>query len=317
MRRKGFTLTELLITSLLGAVVVLVTLGIAMQSTMLAERIASRTLAWERGQNALSIIEPRALHASFGITFSQTGDVFRRSFGRNDINSPPPARWTDRGPLQIWSGFPSLFNIAPNEGGVFRGRGIALLYAIPSARRVYIADNTPIVLNEGQSTNVRLIPSSSELGTTPSRLTGHTRNDLRSWVTFPLMRLPVHAVYSASSVTVSMAEASGLSAVLYPYDEMHYLRASRFFAQNEAMFSEELRTAWTHIENRLEGVLEMWFEWTPSKNLLEAWILTTGGRISSGRSARPAGWPLEAPWRTSFEYHSVLVTRGAWFLRNM
>lgn len=316
MRHRGFTLVELLITSLLGAVAVLVVLGIARQSTMVMERIATRTLAWERGQNALSIIEPRAIHAAFGITFQQTGDVFRRSFGRNNVSSPPPARWTDRGPVQIWDGFPSLFNLAPNQGGVFRGRGIALLYAIPSALRAYIADNTPIALNEGQSANVRLIPSPAP-GYISNRLSTHAKNDLRSWVTFPLMRIPVHAAYAGGSITVSMAEASGLSATIYPFDEMHYLRASRFYAQNEIMFSEELRTAWTHVEARLEGVLEMWFEWTPSKNLLEAWILTTGGGISSGRSTRPADWPLEAPWRASFERHSVLVTRGAWILRNM
>ena len=290
-------------------------LGIARHSTMVMERIASRTLAWERGQNALSIIEPRALHAAFGITFNQTGDIFRRSFGRNGGSPPPPAHWTGLGPLQIWEGFPALSNIVSNDGGVFRGRGIAFLYGVPSARVAYLADNAPITLSEGQSANVRLIRAGTG-GT--NRLTTSARNDLRSWVTFPLMRLPVHAVYSSGSVTISMAEASGLSAALYPYDEMHYLRASRFHVRNESMFSEELRTAWTNVETRLEGVLEMWFEWTPSKNLLEAWILTSGGGVpTASRTTRPSDWPPEAPWRDSFERHSVLVTRGAWFLRNM
>ena len=261
MRRRGFTLTELLVTTLLSALVVLITIGIIHHITLVMERISSRALALDRGRNALSIIDPRAMHASFGITYKQVGDVFRRSFGRNNANSPPPARWTDRGPLQIWNGFPSLFNLAPNEGGVFRGRGIAILYAIPSALRAYIADNTPISLSEDQSAKVRLIPS-TELGGISSRLPTNARNDLRSWVTFPLMRLPVHAVYAAGEITIRMADGSGLSATLFPFDEMHYLRASRFFAQDGIMYSEELRTAWTQIETRLEGVLEMWFEWS-------------------------------------------------------
>ena len=285
MKHRGFTLVELLITASLGALVVLITFGITRQATFVMERVSRRTLAWERGQNALAIIEPRALHAGFGITYEQAGDVFRRSFGGNNPNSPPPARWTDRGPLQVWT---SLLNLAPNEEGVFRGCVIALLYAIPSALRAYMADNAPILLSEDQSARVRLIPS-VELSGIANRLPTNARNDLRSWVTFPLMRLPAHAVYSAGEITIRMAGGSGLSATLYPYDEMHYLRASRFYALHGVMYSEELRTSWTQTENRLEGVLEMWFEWRPSEKRLEAWVLATGGRARSGRTARPKG----------------------------
>jgi len=317
MKKRGFTLVELLITSLLGSVAVLVTIMAATHATQLIERLSTRSLAWERGQNVLSIIEPRALHAALGLTSHHTGDVFRRSFGGSVAASPPPARWVDRGPLQIWDGFPSLFNLASNDRGVFRGRGIALLYAVPSALKAYMADDTPVELSQGQTAQIRLFPNTRDAGGITSGLPTNARNDLRSWVTFPLMRLPVHARYAGGVLTVSMAEGSGLSATLYPYDEMHYLRGSRFFAQNEIMYSEDLRTAWTNVEPRLEGVLEMWFEWTPSKNLLEAWILTTGGRLSSGRTSRPSDWPLEAPWRVSFEQHNVVVTRGTWFLRNM
>lgn len=317
-KRRGFTLVELLMGILLSAAVCVTVVQLSRQATFIMTRVASQTLAWERGHNALSIIEPRVLHAAFGITFERTGDVFTRSFGGNTINSPPPGRWTDRrGPLQIWDGFPSLFNLAPNDGGVFRGRGIAVLYAIPSALRASTPDNAPITLNGGESARFRLIPS-EELSTIATRLPTTARNDLRSWVTFPLMRLPAHAVFSAGELTIRMADGSGPS-VLRPYDEMHYIRAARFYAQHEIMYSEELRTSWTNLENRLEGVLEMWFEWTPSKRLLEAWVLTTGGRAlsSSGRTARPKGWPPEAPWRASFEFHDVAVVRGSWLLRNM
>ena len=314
IKRRGLTLVELLIAVLLGAVVVLVTTGVTRQVTLIMERMSSRTLAWERGQNALSIIEPRALHAGFGLTYDRAGDFFRRSFGKNDTSWPPPARWIDRrGPLQIWDGQTSYLSLAPDNGGVFRGRGMSVLYAVPSALRA--GTSMDISMNAGDSAKIRLIPSEELVGIATGLPTA-AKNDLRSWVTFPLMRMPVHAVYLAGELTVRMADDSGRSATLHPFDEMHYIRAARFYVQDEVMYSEELRTSWTNIETRLEGVLEMWFEWTPSKKLLEAWILTTGGR-SFRRTAKPGDWPSEAPWRDEFENHDVVVTKGSWFLKNM
>ena len=314
MKRCGFTLIEVLIATLLSAVAVLVTLMVTRQAVVVMKRMASRALAWERGQNALSIIEPRVLHAALGITYERAGNVFSRSFG-NDMNSPPPAQWTDRGPLQVWEGYPALLKLAPDVGGVIRGRGLAVLYAIPGALRASLSEDVPVPLSEGESVRFELIPR-EELSGISTRLPTAARNDLRSWVTFPLMGLPVYATYSTGELTIRMADGSGLSATLYPYDEMHYLRAERFFIQNEVMYSEELRTAWTYLETRLEGVLEMWFEWSPSKRLLEAWVLTTGGSAST-ITARPKEWPPEAPWRASFGLHDVAVVKGSWLLRNM
>jgi hypothetical protein len=133
------------------------------------------------------------------------------------------------------------------------------------------------------------------------------------------MGLPVHATYATGALTVRIAEGYDRTATLYPYDEMHCLRAERFYAQHVFMYSEELRTTWTNLETRLEGVLEMWFEWTPSEKLFEVWILMSGGRVfsGSGRTARPKDWPPEAPWRANFESHHVMVVRGSWFLKNM
>jgi len=318
MKRRGLTLIEILLTILLSVLVVSFAFGIARQVTLTMERMSNRAIAWEKGQNALSIIEHRALHAALGITYESAGGVFSRSFGSDNMNSPQPAQWTDRGPLQIWTGYPTLFSLAANDGGVFRGRGIALLYAIPSALRAKISDDVP--MSEGVSVKFELIPR-EELDAITTRLPTTARNDLRSWVTFPLMRLPVYAVYSAGELTIRTADGFDLSSMpsppfLHPYDEMHCLRAERFYAQNNVMLSEELRTAWTNLETRLEGVLEMWFEWTPSKKLLDAWILTTGGN-SSGRTERPKDWPIEAPWRTNFELHDVAVARGSWLLKNM
>jgi prepilin-type N-terminal cleavage/methylation domain-containing protein len=316
MKRRGFTLVEILTAVLLSVVVSLVTLEVIRRVTIVMERMSNRSFAWERGHNALSIIEPRAKHAAFGITYKRAGSVFSRSFG-NGMNSPQPSQWTDRGPLQIWEGYPTLFNLAPDVGGVFRGRGLAVLYAVPSGLKAQIG--APVTLSGDMTESFALIapPDEKLSDILDTGLPVRIRNDLRSWVTFPLMRYPSHAQYSAGKLTIRMADDPRLSATLYPYDELHFIRAERFYAQSGAMLSQELRTAWMNPDSRLEGVLEMWFEWTPSKKLLEAWILTTCGSSSTGRTVRPKDWPHEAPWRANFELFDVLVVKGSWLLKNM
>jgi hypothetical protein len=150
------------------------------------------------------------------------------------------------------------------------------------------------------------------------RLPTKEKKDLRSWVTFPLMGFPVYASEClAGELTIRLAEGSSLFASLRPYDEMHYLRAERFQVKNGDLQSEELHASWTRAEIRVEGVLEMWFQWTPSKNLLEAWVLAMGGKAAFGKTSRPEEWPAEAPWTAEFESYDVTVVGGSWILRNL
>jgi hypothetical protein len=319
-RRSGFTFVEILLAATIGAGVSAAVLQAAFYLLSIEKRLLTGALAWERGQNVLSILEPRFLHAGLGLTYKRSGDVFNRSFGKNAAGAlPPPAYWT-RGPLQIWAAdYPLPNGLAAETGGVFRGKGVTVLYAVPSAlkaRRAGIAS-----MSAGDSATVRLVQSGDMTAISKilaEKLPTTAKNNLKSWVTFPMTRLPVHVTgYSGDDLTIRMAEKSELSADLYPYDEMHYLRAELFQVQQNRLLSYELTTRWEGPEERLEGVLEMWFEWTPSKHLLEAWILTTGGESSSGRSARPREWPKEAPWRGEFERHILAVAHGSWILRNM
>ncbi|MDR1623286.1 MAG: prepilin-type N-terminal cleavage/methylation domain-containing protein [Synergistaceae bacterium] len=325
MRRRGFSLVELMIALVLGATVGVVVSQTTRNILLLTTRASNNALAWERGQSVLSIIEPRALHAGFGVTYERVGSLFQRSFGgvagRNDW--PPPGGWSDRGPIQVWIGFPSgpqgLWKLAPEVEGVFRGQGLAVLYAVPSALKAKLDGNKPLSMSAGVPATIKLTPSENlDSERMKERLPTTDKRDLRSWVTFPLMEFPVYAsLYEKGSLTIRLAEGSGLSATLRPYDEMHYLRGERFQAKNDGLQSEELRTSWTSAEHRVEGVLEMWFQWTPSKSLLEAWVLTTGGEASFGRASRPREWPTEAPWRAEFESRDLAVVRGSWILKNL
>jgi hypothetical protein len=284
----------------------------------LEKRILRGALAQERGWAVLSILEPRVLHAGLGIPWSTAG-AFQLSFGGSAAGSPPPAAWS-RGPLQIWEGYPSLWNPAPETDGVYRGRGLSVLYAVPSALKAKPEYGDPVEMTAEIPVTVELVPPENRDRITDRLPAALYRNDLRSWVVFPLMRLPVYASsYSGGNLTIRPAADSAdlpeFFGALRFYDEMHYLRAERFQVQYGRLYSQELTTSWAAMEERLEGVLEMWFEWTPSKRLLEAWILTAGGE--SSENGRPGEWPKEAPWRAEFDGLELAVTRGSWILRNM
>jgi hypothetical protein len=324
-KRPAFTLLEILISVMAGAALSAVLLQAAFYFLTLEKRILRDALARERGQNVLSILEPRVLHAGLGLTWGRAGDVFQRSFGgsaASTADAPPPARWS-QGPLQIWEGYPALWSPVPETGGVHRGRGISVLYAVPSALKANLGAGSSVDMPAGAPLPIDLVlPENLDGDDIDDRLST-VSGDLKSWVAFPLTRLPVHvSSYSYSGekrtlhLTVRPAGGFDPPAALRFYDEMHYLRAERFQTQNGRLYSQELRTAWTDLEERLEGVLEMWFEWTPSKRLLEAWILTTGGE--SAENGRPWEWPEEAPWRDAeFKRQNLAVTRGSWILRNI
>ncbi|MDR1379770.1 MAG: hypothetical protein LBJ36_12075 [Synergistaceae bacterium] len=322
-RRLGFTLVEILMTMTLSATVGLIVIQIIQQILFMTTKSSNYTLAWERGQNVLSILDPRISHVAFGIPYERVGDLFQKSFGgvpgKND--GPPPSKWSDRGPVQIWRGktldSPSLWDLAPETDGVHRGRGLAVLYAVPSALTVKLAENIPLPMDAGVTVTIKLTPKEN-LERIGDRLPTTAKNDMRSWVTFPLTGLPLYtSKYSNSNLTMRIPEGSGLSSTLYPYDELHYLRAERFQVKDSTLYSEELYTSWTTLEPLLEGVLEMWFEWMPSERRVEAWILATGGGVSFGKSSRPEEWPTTAPWRAEFEQHDMVVVRKSWLLENL
>ncbi|MDR2179893.1 MAG: prepilin-type N-terminal cleavage/methylation domain-containing protein [Synergistaceae bacterium] len=321
MQKPGFSLVELLLALVLSSTVGMVVLQTARTILFSTVRMSNNALAWERGQNVLSILEPRVLHAGFGIACERAGNLFQRSFGRV-TDGPPPATWSDRGPVQVWRGLssdtPTLWDLAPETDGVCRGRGLALLYAVPSGLSAKLPENRPLPMTPGASVTVELLPSEN-LQANEDRLTVTAKNDLRSWVAFPLVGFPVHmSLYDKRELTVALADEFDLSpATLRPYDDMYYLRADRFQVKNNRLYSEELHSSWVKSEPRIEGVLEMWFEWTPSKSRLEAWILTTGGKATFGKTARPKEWPAQAPWRAEFALHDLTVARGSWILKNM
>jgi hypothetical protein len=180
----------------------------------------------------------------------------------------------------------------------------------------------PLLVSADDKTSVtiELIPKNN-LKNITDRLPTTNKQDLKSWVTFPLTKLPLHVCgYTDGNLTVCVPKGS-LSSTIYPYDELHYLRVERFQTRSDGLNSEELKassnTAWMNPEALVEGVLEMWFEWTPSEHRLEVWILASGGDASFGKSSRPLEWPAEAPWRSEFEQHDLAVVRQSWLLRNI
>lgn len=303
------TLCAALITAALGAAL----LQGGRHILLLTTRLSNRTLAWERGQNALSLLEPRVTHAGLGLPGGSTQEL-RQAFGAGQPSAPPPAFWS-QGPVQVWEGYPTLWNPVPEKENVRRGRGLVLLYAVPSRLQAKLREGRPLAMEAGVSCSLELFPAEAMTGAADGLRPG-TRDDLWSWVVFPFMKLPLYLSGRFGNTVVLQAAVSA-KAPLLPWDEMHFLRGERFQVRHSTLYGETLRRRWEAGQPLLDGILEMWFEWTPSKRLLEAWVLSTGGSAAFGTASRPPEWPPEAPWREDFEGHDTVVSRASWVVRNL
>ena len=130
-RGRGFLLVEVLTALMVGAVVGAAVLAAGRWFVLSSERVSRLLLARDRGERVLSYLEPRVLHAGLGLSSCRTGSLLRRAFGYGSSGAPMVATWTDRSrPLQVYK---KLGGASPepagDEGGVFRGSGLCLLYA--------------------------------------------------------------------------------------------------------------------------------------------------------------------------------------------
>lgn len=317
-RCRGFTLVEVLTALIVGAILGAALLEAWRWLSHSSERVSRTLLARDRGERVLSFLEPRVLHAGLGLSSCRADGVLRRAFGYGSPGAPMIASWPDHvRPLQIYKEFSGSWpDPAVNEGGVYRGGSLCLLYAVPSG---------VILKNEGGG-SVTLEPGERLRGTVVSgSLSGAVSvaglfHDLRSWFSLPLTGYPLFWEGGTPSKPVlKLADGVVGPVVAPPVNELYLLRGERFFVMNGTLYFQELRGSWYPplFQPRENGVLALWCEWRPALRTLDLWVLASGGPAVFAPSARPSSWPVEAPWKKAFEEHEVFVSRGSWRAENL
>ena len=314
--RCGFTLIEVLL-----ALVLLAFIGIILLAwqrwLLLTEAKTSRwLLARDRGQRVLSFLEPRVAHCGLGFSACSGMGALQSAFGRGVANAPHIAGWNESVRSLRVHNEGASWPSASDEGGVYRGTRLSLLYARPSRVIVRTRSGLPAVILPGQAANFDIIAGSlSASGFESGKFV-----DLRSWCALPLAGLPFF-LSSALGNSLSLTLAAPLegAVLIPPVHELYLLRCERFCVVNNIFCFQSLESAWypPDFYPREEGILALWFEWRPALKCLDAWVLASGGAAAFGTASRPASWPQDAPWEKEFARHELYVARASWKVENL
>lgn len=104
---------------------------------------------------------------------------------------------------------------------------------------------------------------------------------------------------------------------IYPGDELLYLKCERMFAENQNFKFMRFKTnSWGDKIPSEAGILEIYFELDASNNILDMYVLASGGINDSGNTQKPSAWPSDF-WKSDYENYTVYVSRASWKLHNI
>jgi hypothetical protein len=110
--------------------------------------------------------------------------------------------------------------------------------------------------------------------------------------------------------------SSHSSVPVYPGDKLMYLRYERFFVENQSFkFQEFSGASWGNITPSEDGILEMYFELDTSTNILDMYVLASGGINDSKTTQKPAAWP--GTWKSEYANYIVYMSCASWKLKNL
>lgn len=317
MVRRGLSLVELLVTLAVGAVLAATLLAGGRWLILSSERVSRRLLARERGERVLSFLEPRVLHAGLGLSSCRISGMLQRALGRGLPGAPVIAGWPGLvRPLQVYRDSGALLEPAPDEGGVYRGSGLFVLFSLPSGVLLRAPGGGVVSAAPGESVKLTVLSGTLE---NVDPFAGRPR-DLRSWFSLPMAGYPVHlGARNGKDLSLQLADDLPDPVTIPPLSELFLLRCERFRVQNNILYFQEMRSDWypPNFQPRENGVLALWLEWRPASRILDLWVLTSGGPAVFGPSAKPASWPDDAPWRAEFSNHELYVSRASWRSENL
>ena len=120
--------------------------------------------------------------------------------------------------------------------------------------------------------------------------------------------------------TLSLLASSGTSPKkyvnIYPGDELLYLKCERMFVEGTNFKFQEFNGAsWGDATPAEMGILEIYFELDTSKNILDMYVLSSGGINDLNNTQKPSSWP--GTWKNEYANYIVHMSRASWKLKNL
>lgn len=228
-RKKGFTLTEILVSILIIGIVMSAVMTLLVSVFKSYEFHQDIMEAKQRGQIALNAIEPLVVNAGLGMPTAS--DDFKDVFNGLEILFPPPPATEDEhfaGPVQIADkdgNNEGKRNLTLETFGVYKnkyvGKEIWLVYGVQSGFGV---NENSAVLAEFTSGDILIQPETSF-----SDLNSYIEVDptvMNGWVVFPVCKYPL-SVSGIDQIGKKLSVNSFKKQDIYRYDELHYVRAAK------------------------------------------------------------------------------------------
>ncbi len=305
--RRGFTLVELLVSIvLLGLVMssVLMVFSSVLKSYEFHQDISE---AKQRGQIALSAIQPYVLNA--GLALPNRASTFQEAFNQQSKITPVPGFPNDvknfRGAVQP-ADTPLSLNISGTDTKK-AASALWLVYSVPTGAGVNY--EYEFQKNDSQTIDVEnfaRLESENKLSKNSS--------DLRAWISFPSGTSPLN-ITAIDSGTKKITLNAPLLQKIAAFDEIHYVRAVKIHVNNNNLYVRSLLTG--ADQPIIEGIAGLWCTYDEEKDrVLSISVLSRGStRHNEVFQTEVSGWPADAPQPTDLHYRYTAVTRS-WRMRN-
>ena len=141
--------------------------------------------------------------------------------------------------------------------------------------------------------------------------------NLNSWCVMAGTGTPFKIV---SNLNFEYAGGFAPASDIHTADELLYLKCERMFAADEAdgrsFYFQELSDDWSDRTVFQDGILELYFELDTNTNILDLYVLSSGGKDGKVHS-RPQNWPGKARWKSDYGYHVIYISKASWKLENI
>ncbi|WP_416340844.1 type IV pilus modification PilV family protein [Thermanaerovibrio acidaminovorans] len=277
--RRGFSLAEILMAVLIGAVALMGTVAMFWLYASHYERVDQSARARMRAEEAVVLLQDWILNASVGVSADRPSDAFP---GVSSLSS--------------WGGMVEVLD---------QGRRLRFIYGVPVGSCLVAADS--VTVPTGKETVLTLSsPLPSDIFDTSSTMKG--------WLAFPSGSSPLK-IKEMNGTSVKVENRVSQDVVLVPMDEVFALRAADVQFRNGTIYVEDVTLTPSEPRTEQGAYADVRFSLSPKGDILTMHVLSRGGKPGKGM---PQGWPSSFGTTLSSEDAGshLVYARTSWRMRN-
>lgn len=346
---KAFTLTEILTGTILQAGFVIVLMGAFYMLVNFQAANTKLITAREKGQRVLAYIENRIMHAGLGLWKCNSPFDIKGAFGNNfpafdNLTLPIAVTKGDTDSANGWAS-----PTPDKKSGVYRGNLLTVLYTLPymGTDKVFMIDNSNAGAVKTISGDVtcRFVDVNNINITKLDEYVEDDEDNLRSYKVAASSGAPLYISDIISGTKLKLTtKFTGESIDIASGSELMTLQCERMYvhgdAETNSIFARvKLKgySRWgnsggvTGAEKDSEpisyenGILAIYFELDTNNNVLDCYVLASGGKDPLLDNPFPSSWPdneltqtLKSNWsKKGYNHHEVYVSRASWKLHNI